>query len=92
MTAYVSHDTSMYCRTLQFCCDNGINNEMYFSIFPGNTSDEARNEDWGWPALGGPGSVLSEDIQWKCLRFPLSPVYSHLNFILMASVPMMEMT
>ena len=29
---------------------------------------------------------------WKCLRFPLSPVYSQLNFILMASVPTMEMT
>ena len=27
----------------------------------------------------------------KCLRFPLSPVYSQLNFILMASVPTMEM-
>ena len=29
---------------------------------------------------------------WKCLRFPLSPVYSQLNFILMASVPTMEMS
>ena len=27
---------------------------------------------------------------WKCQRFPLSPVYSQLNFILMASVPTME--
>ena len=28
----------------------------------------------------------------KCLRFPLSPVYSQLNFILMALVPTMEMS
>lgn len=29
---------------------------------------------------------------WKCLRFPLSPVYTQLNFILMVSVPTLEMT
>ena len=64
-----------------------------FSIFQANTSGVARKEDWGWPALRGPGSVQSQDIQRvKCLRFPLSPVYSQLNFILMASVPTMEMT
>ena len=28
---------------------------------------------------------------WICLRFPLCPVYSQLNFILKASVPTMEM-
>ena len=34
-----------------------------FSIFQANTSGVARKEDWGWPALGGPGSVQSQDIQ-----------------------------
>ena len=34
-----------------------------FSIFQANTSDVARKENWGWPALGGPGSVQSQDIQ-----------------------------
>ena len=40
----------MYCRILQFFCD------MVLIM--------KHNEDWGWPALCGPGSVLSEDIQW----------------------------
>ena len=48
----------------------GFNNETYFSIFQANTSGVARNEDWGWPALGGPGSVLSEDIQWVEMSEP----------------------
>ena len=52
----------------------GINNETYFSIFQANTSGVARNEDWGWPALGGPGSVLSEDIQWvEMYALPTEP-------------------
>ena len=52
----------------------GINNETYFSIFQANTSGVARNEDWGWPALGGPGSVLSEDIQWvEMFALPTEP-------------------
>ena len=64
-----------------------------FSIFQANTSGVARNEDWG----GQPSAVpvqcsLRIFSGWKCLRFPLSPVYSQLNFILMASVPTMEMT
>ena len=64
-----------------------------FSIFQANTSGLARKEDWGWPALGGPGSVQSQDIQRvEMSALPTEPVYSQLNFILMASVPTMEMT
>ena len=46
-----------------------------FSIFQANTSGVARKEDWGWPALGGPGSVQSQDIQRvEMSALPLSPV------------------
>ena len=56
----------------------GINNEKYFLLF--------RQTLQAW--------LVSLRIfsGKKCLRFPLSPVYSQLNFILMASVPTMEMT
>ena len=65
-----------------------------FSIFQANTSGVARKEDWGWPSPRRSPVQCSLRIfsGWKCLRFPLSPVYSQLNFILMASVPTMEMT
>ena len=64
-----------------------------FSIFQANTSGLARKEDWGWPASAVPVQCSLRIFSgWKCLRFPLSPVYSQLNFILMASVPTMEMT
>ena len=29
---------------------------------------------------------------WNCMTLPLSPVFSHLNFILVAEVPTMELT
>ena len=50
----------------------------------------ARNEDWGWPARGGPGSVQSQDIQ----RVEMSalPTEPSLQPAQLYSVPTMEMT
>ena len=71
----------------------GINNEKYFLFF------RQTLQAWLVTKIGG-GQPSAVPVQcslrifsgWKCLRFPLSPVYSQLNFILMASVPTMEMT
>ena len=71
----------------------GINNETYFLFF------RQTLQAWLVTKIGGgqPSAVLVQCCLrifsgWKCLRFPLSPVYSQFNFILMASVPTMEMT
>ena len=71
----------------------GINNETYFLFF------RQTLQAWLVTKIGG-GQPSAVPVQcslrifsgWKCLRFPLSPVYSQLNFILMASVHTMEMT
>ena len=71
----------------------GFNNETYFLFF------RQTLQAWLVTKIGG-GQPSAVPVQcslrifsgWKCQRFPLSPVYSQLNFILMASVPTMEMT
>ena len=71
----------------------GINNDTYFLFF------RRTLQAWLVTKIGG-GQPSAVPVQcclrifsgWKCLRFPLSPVYSQLSFILMASVPTMEMT
>ena len=55
----------------------GIDNETYFSLFQPTSSE-----------VGVPVQCCLRIFSGReCLRFPLSPVYSQLNFILKASVP-----
>ena len=83
----------MYCRTLQFFCDMVSKLKHTFLIF------RQTLQTWLVKKIGG-GQPSAVPVQCclrifsgrNCLRFPLSPVYSQLNFILLASVPTMEMT
>ena len=83
----------MYCRTLQFFCGMVLIMKHTFLFFRQTLQTWLITKIWDGQLSAVPVQCCLRIFSgWKCLRFPLSPVYSQLNFILMASVPTMEMT